>query len=375
MKNDKKIRILFASRLVEEKGVDILLDVIEKTQMDTIWNERILWMICSDGLYEGDVSNLAEKYPDAVFYKGKITPTELANLYRESDFLFMPSRFLETFWLTTLESLACGTPVIGFQKGGLSSFIPDHLALEPAHLMDSLLEILEKDIPTSLNVDKYASREWRTQLARIFAQNDKIALLHDYREKIGGAEYYVDMVESTLSSLGKNITRYSYEGTTSPLKRKFLFIFSLLSFWRYFEVRSFLKYNYPDAIWMHSVIRYIGFWWLLATSHYLEKNKQVAAYISHHDIGFLAPFPQMVREESQIPTSFALWDFLFSASSVMRVVALGKWIYIWLYRKILPRKLTHIIFSPFMERHIQNHFPNDEVILLPHAYDETIFHS
>lgn len=41
----------------------------------------------------------------------------------------MPSRFLETFGLSALESLSEGVPVIGFQKGGLIPFIPKELAV------------------------------------------------------------------------------------------------------------------------------------------------------------------------------------------------------------------------------------------------------
>jgi glycosyltransferase involved in cell wall biosynthesis len=358
---------------VEEKGVDILLDAIERTHLDTGWKERILWTICSDGLYERDVRDLVEKYPDAVFYKGKMSPVKLASLYRESDFLFMPSRFLETFWLTALESLACGTPVIGFQKGGLTSFIPDHLTLDPTRPVESLFEILERDIPDAMTVDTYASQKWKEGLREIFTHDTNIALLHDYREKIGGAEYYVDMVEGMLSSLEKNIARYSYEGRTSPWKRRLLFIFSLFTFWRYFEVWFFLRRAQPDAIWMHSIMRYIGLWWILAVRHYMSAHTDTKIFLSHHDIWLLAPFPQMVREESQIPESFALRDFLSDLDWLKKIIAWAKWIYVLLYKKAFPTKLTHIIFSPFMEWHIKNHFPNDEVILLLHAYDEKVF--
>lgn len=96
--------------------MDILIEAIEKIALHDTLRDQVSWTITSDGLYEKEIRELTRIYP-SVQYLGKIFPQELASLYRESDFLFMPSRFLETFGLTALESLACGTPVIGFQKG------------------------------------------------------------------------------------------------------------------------------------------------------------------------------------------------------------------------------------------------------------------
>lgn len=42
---------------------------------------------------------------------------------RESDCCVVPSRFLETFGLSALESLAAGVPVVAVPKGGLSQFV------------------------------------------------------------------------------------------------------------------------------------------------------------------------------------------------------------------------------------------------------------
>ena len=86
------------------------------TLSDQRFVERIIWHIASEGVYTEEITSLTERYPERVFYHGRLGQTELADLYRHSDLLFMPSRFLETFGLTALESLACGTPVCGFAK-------------------------------------------------------------------------------------------------------------------------------------------------------------------------------------------------------------------------------------------------------------------
>lgn len=105
-------------------------------------------------------------------YYGKVKPQKLRELYQEADFLLMPSRFLETFGLTALESLACGTPVIGWKKGGLAVFIPDELSINPRALVESLLELVEKylsqDIPKAIDISRYDQKIWIEKLAQIF---------------------------------------------------------------------------------------------------------------------------------------------------------------------------------------------------------------
>jgi len=98
MSNDqKKIKILFASRLVLEKGIDIVLEAVEQISHHQLLSQGVEWTFCSDGEYSSHIEKLVEKYPDSVRYTGKVSPEHLADLYRAHDFLLMPSRFLETF--------------------------------------------------------------------------------------------------------------------------------------------------------------------------------------------------------------------------------------------------------------------------------------
>lgn len=54
---------------------------------------------------------------------------ELATLYNSSDLTVVPSRVLENFPMVILESLSCGTPVLGTPVGGIPELI-SHLSME-----------------------------------------------------------------------------------------------------------------------------------------------------------------------------------------------------------------------------------------------------
>ena len=376
MNPNNSLHILFASRLVEEKWVDILIQAIEKTSAHPIFSEQISWTIASDGLYESKIRELAEKNP-SVQYLGKIPQERLASLYRESDILFMPSRFLETFGLTALESLACGTPVVGFRKGWLAAFVPEELALDPNDPVDSFIEILEKyrneRIPLT-DVSPYNQKTWIESLDALFKDYHKILLIHDYADRIGWAEYYVEWVSQSLRSLGREVEVFSYSWVTTLWKRRIMFIFSIFAFWREARLSRMLEKTRPDALWMHSILRYVWPWGISAVGKYVRKYPNTRVYLSHHDVGLMAPFPQYITLESEIPQSAALFSFLSWQSFVRRLVAMPKWFYIKLISFLLPHSTEHVVFSSFLEKHVQAHFPHAKIRVFPHSYDEKVFH-
>lgn len=379
MKNrDNKLRILFCSRLVPEKGVDILLKVIEQSLQDPLLSEKIIWYIASDGEYKDAVVDLSLKSNGKVIYSGKIPQMEIAELMRKSDLLFMPSRFLETFWLTALEALASGTTVMGIIKWGLVDFISPECAIDENHPVETTLNLLKRCIHEEITVKPIAVAQfdrmhWRGRFESILSPHTSLFLLHDYMHRIWGAEAYIDSLCDYLPGISYNLTRWSYRFPTTPLRRRLMFAFSIFAFWRGNMVYRQLMNSKPDTIWMHSILRYFGYWWVRAVKKYSEE-KGIGVYLSHHDVGFIAPFPQFIFDESQIPKRRGLRDFIQNVSWIRKVVAIFKWIYIQAIRSVFPKDLKHIIFSPFLEKHIKNHFPWNMVYVLPHTFDETIFY-
>jgi hypothetical protein len=181
---------------------------------------------------------------------------------------------------------------------------------EPLPEIERILKYyIEKDRIPLINVDIYRKELWKEKLKDIFPYGSSLLLLHDYRDVIGGAEIYVTTLIEALEPERK-VVRYSYEGKTTIWKRRVLFIVSAFAIWRGFEVGMLLLSRKLDAIWAHSVLRYIGFWGMFPIKIYSFFSPRKEFYISHHDIGIITPFPQDIYSEREIPTSFNFSDFV-----------------------------------------------------------------
>jgi hypothetical protein len=173
-------------------------------------------------------------------------------------------------------------------------------------------------------------------------------------------------VISALRNRGKRVEFCGYSGHTTPWKRRIMFVLNIFAFWRGIHVWNMLYQLRPDLIWMHSVLRYIGPWGVLAVRLY-TLHYPTQTYLSHHDLGLLAAFPQDIIEESSIPMNQSLRDFVPEIVLRKKVTSIGKWFYVRMITILLSPNITHVIFAPFLEANIRGQFGKDaEVDIFPH---------
>lgn len=362
------IRILYASRLVPEKWVDILINLIEYAEQKSY---DIQWEICSDGQEANKIIELSKKYKN-VQYHGKISRTELDTLYANVDTLLMPSRFLEMFGLTALEAIKQWTPVIGPRKWWLKDFIWREYELDeenPIQSFEKIIKLWEKWWKIILpDISAFEYSTWKENLERITENYKKILLVHDYSEKIWWAEYYLEFLEKNLQTLDKEVNTFTYTWRTSPWKRRLMFIVSWFTFWRGINLYKTLLATNPDLIWMHSILRYIWPWWIIAIRLYIQRHKDTKMILCHHDLWLLAAFPQDITKESDIPNSIYLKDFIpKNTYTLKKIISIWKWCYVRIIFFLIWKKITHMVFSSFLAPSIEKQFGKKDIIIFPHT--------
>ena len=136
-KSDRRYekQIIFAGRLSQEKGIDVLCELIELLPSD------INLIILGSGPKENLIKNL--KKPN-VNYLGYLPKNETISLIRGSDILIQPS-LIEGISSTILEAMACKTSVITTNVGGNKEIIENNqngILIEPNNPQKLLEEIL-----------------------------------------------------------------------------------------------------------------------------------------------------------------------------------------------------------------------------------------
>lgn len=102
------VKILYLGRLIEKKGLMLLLDVIEKMPADA----DFILEIYGGGSLENDIKNCitAKKLDEKVKLCGTVQHTEVSEVYRNADIFVMPS-LRETGGTVLLEAMAHKLPI------------------------------------------------------------------------------------------------------------------------------------------------------------------------------------------------------------------------------------------------------------------------
>lgn len=117
--NKPKDYLLFAGRILKRKGVYEAIQVAKKT------NNKLL--IAGDYYSEKEYweKKIKPNLSDKIKYLGFISPKKLAQYYSQAKATLMPILWEEPFGLTFIESMACGTPVIVFDRGSAKEVVKD----------------------------------------------------------------------------------------------------------------------------------------------------------------------------------------------------------------------------------------------------------
>jgi len=113
----KRAGVLFAGRLEDYKGIDLFLQAASafpKTQ----------FYIAGTGPQEADVLE-ATRHSENLHYLGFLSGADLWAKMASSELVIVPSRWAEPYGLVAIEAMACGTPVLVSDTGGLPEKVKD----------------------------------------------------------------------------------------------------------------------------------------------------------------------------------------------------------------------------------------------------------
>jgi glycosyltransferase involved in cell wall biosynthesis len=134
----------YVGRLVEEKGVDVLLHAL--AGLEGTWRAYVLGSgPARDGL-QAQVAHLG--LADRVSFDAWVPSAQMPDYYRQLDVLVVPSRtrpnWKEQFGRVLVEAMASGVPVIGSDSGEIPHVIGDAGMIFPEGRADRLQACLEQ---------------------------------------------------------------------------------------------------------------------------------------------------------------------------------------------------------------------------------------
>lgn len=126
-KGDSPIRLIYAGKLSEKKGVMSLIRSL--SHLSYAKEDVVLYLAGGYGNeaeYQ-EIQRLASAAEYQVVFLGKLSQPELAEQFRRSDIFVLPS-FFEGLPLVIIEALACGLKVVTTELPGVRPWMEQHVA-------------------------------------------------------------------------------------------------------------------------------------------------------------------------------------------------------------------------------------------------------
>jgi glycosyltransferase involved in cell wall biosynthesis len=130
--------LLFVGRISREKGVHYAIKAAQQLKMPLIIAAKLETSFMHD--LEYFYEHVEPYLSDNIVWIGEVNQDQRNRLMSQALCSLHPVTWPEPFGLTIIEAMACGTPVIAFNKGSIPEIIPDG---EVGYVVDNLTEMCE----------------------------------------------------------------------------------------------------------------------------------------------------------------------------------------------------------------------------------------
>ena len=128
--------LLYAGRITPQKGIKEAIQVARES------NHRLLIIgpvaAADQGYFD---QYIRPELDDKILYLGRVDQDRMPKYYQKAKALLTPVQWEEPFGLTTIEAMACGTPVISLHRGAAPEIIKDG---KTGFIVNSIGEMAEK---------------------------------------------------------------------------------------------------------------------------------------------------------------------------------------------------------------------------------------
>lgn len=176
--------VSFVGKFTDFKGIDVLLRAAAIYEQAVPGVQTVL---VGDGQLWADMQILSQELNLAgIHFLGHQPQTQVARIYNVADVSIVPSR-VEPFGLVAVEALACGTPVVATEAGGLPDFINEQVgALVPLDNSEALASAIISELHrgTKQTKGKYAGRyalknfTWTRQVGEMISLYEEALSAH-----------------------------------------------------------------------------------------------------------------------------------------------------------------------------------------------------
>jgi len=170
-----KFVVLFVGRMLKKKGIELLHEVARECVSDPLME---FWFV---GVGPDEDCIKQSSLPNVKFW-GKVDNKELYWFYAAADVFCIPSLYEEGFGRVILEALACGTPVIGSNRGGILEVVTSEVGVVVEPTEENLLQAI-KLLRNDTSLYKRMQENTRAYVEKFYSEKNFEEIVLHFEER------------------------------------------------------------------------------------------------------------------------------------------------------------------------------------------------